>query len=80
MVILFILECRSQTLEEWRGNCMKIRKYAKSVGFDVVGKLRYMGKWNRRTKYFVDDGGNAYLIDDFTKEIGIIPYQNKIIL
>ena len=52
---------------------MTIRDYAKSVGFDVVGKLKYMGKWNRRTKYFADDAKNAFLIDDYTKEIGIIP-------
>ena len=25
---------------------MKIRAYAKAVGFEVVGKLRLMGKWN----------------------------------
>ena len=52
---------------------MKIRNYAKSISFDVVGKLRYMGKWDRNTRWFYDEGQNAYLIDDVIKTVRIIP-------
>ena len=50
-----------------------IRTYAKSVGFCVVGKLHYMGKWDMHTRWFVDDAGNLYLVDDIIKSIDIRP-------
>lgn len=56
---------------------MKIRDYAKSVGFDVCGKLRYMGKWDRNTRWFMDEGQNAYLIDEVIHTIRIKPQKKK---
>lgn len=56
---------------------MKIREYAKSVGFDVVGNLRYMGKWNLLTRWYMDDARNAYLIDTNIGCIRIIPHVLK---
>lgn len=55
----------------------KIRNYAKSVSFDVVGKLRYMGKYDRNTRWFLDDGQNAFLIDEVIGTIRIIPKKKK---
>lgn len=51
----------------------KIRTYAKSIGFDVIGKLRYMGKWNRNNRWFMDDEQNVYLINDVCQSIDILP-------
>ena len=56
---------------------MKIRDYAKSVGFDVCGKLSYMGKWDRNTRWFMDEEQNAYLIDEVIEKIRIIPKKKK---
>lgn len=51
---------------------MKIRKYAKSVGFEVIGKLTRRPEWEHETngfdggrrhsgvKSYSDDGGNVY--------------------
>ena len=51
---------------------MKIREYAKSVGFEVVGKLTRRPEWEYKTngfdgsirhsgvKSYSDDGGNVY--------------------
>lgn len=52
---------------------MKIRTYAKSVGFDVVGNLSYMGMCDRNTRWYMDEGRNAYLIDINIGCISIIP-------
>ena len=51
----------------------KIRTYAKSVGFDVIGKLRYMGKWDRNSRWFMDNEQNIYLLNDVTQGISIMP-------
>lgn len=51
----------------------KIRTFAKSVGFDVVGKLTYMGKWDLLTLWYMDDARNAYLVDTNIGCIRIIP-------
>lgn len=56
---------------------MKIRNYAKSVGFEIVGVLRYMGKWDRNTRWFMDEGQNAFLIDDVIGTIRIKPKKKK---
>ena len=50
-----------------------IRTYAKSIGFDVVGKLRYMGKRDRNNRWFMDDEQNVYVINDAAKSINILP-------
>ena len=52
---------------------MKIRSFAKSVGFEVVGKLRYMGRWDRSNKWYMDDARNAYVVDTTIGCIRIIP-------
>lgn len=43
---------------------MTVREYAKSVGFEVVGKLKRMKK-NKRNgpahyRYYIDEAGNEY--------------------
>ena len=43
---------------------MKIRDYAKSVGFNVVGKITYLGKWDLSTRCYTDEAQNLYLIDE----------------
>ena len=50
---------------------MKIREYAKSVGFAVIGKLTLMGKYGLCTRCYMDEGKNRYLIDMVTGEIRI---------
>lgn len=52
---------------------MKIRAYAKSVGFEVVGKIRYLGKWDLSSRWYMDDVGNSYLVDVVIGGIRIIP-------
>lgn len=52
---------------------MKIREYAKSVGFEVVGKLTYMGKWDFSTRCYADEGKNLFLLDD----LGMIRIRPK---
>ena len=56
---------------------MKIRAYAKSVGFTVVGKLRLVGKWDICNRWYADDAGNAYLVDVVIGGIRIIPSSRK---
>lgn len=58
-------------------NCGIVRTYAKSVDFYVDGKLRYMGKWDMHTRWFIDDAGNAYLVDDILKTIRIRPNKKS---
>ena len=52
---------------------MKIRDYAKSVGFQIVGKLTYMGKWDLSTRCYADENKNLFLVDD----IGMIRIRPK---
>lgn len=52
---------------------MKIREYAKSVGFDVVGKITYLGKIGLLNRCYKDEGGNIYLIDISIGTIKIKP-------
>ena len=56
---------------------MKIRSYAKSVGFEVVGKLTYMGMWDLNTRCYIDEERNAYLIDMTLGAIRIIPNKKR---
>ena len=51
---------------------MKIREYAKSVGFDVVGKLTYIGKYGLSNRLYMDEDKNRYLIDTILGDIRII--------
>ena len=57
---------------------MKIRDYAKSVGFEIVGKLTYMGKWNLCNRWYMDEHGNAYLVDVVIGGIRIIPNKKSL--
>ena len=51
---------------------MKIREYAKAVGFEVIGKLALMGKYHLHSRMYMDEGKNRYLIDTATGDIRII--------
>ena len=55
---------------------MKIRDYAKSVSFEVVGNLRYMGKWDLSTRCYADENKNLFLVDDLGM-IRIRPAKKK---
>ena len=55
---------------------VKIRDYAKDVGFDVVGKITYMGKWDLSTRCYADEGKNLFLVDELGM-IRIRPKQKK---
>lgn len=54
---------------------MNIRKFAESVGFKVIGKLRYMGKWKRLERYYMDEAQNIYILDTDLGAIRIKPYR-----
>ena len=56
---------------------MKIRDYAMAVGFEVVGKLTYMGKWDLSNRWYADEARNAYLVDVVIGGIRIIPHTRK---
>ena len=55
---------------------MKIRDYAKYVGFEIVGELTYMGKWDLSTRCYADEGKNLFLVDDLGM-IRIKPQKKK---
>lgn len=50
---------------------MSIREYAKSVGFEIVGKLNRFPKGetygvdNRKQRAYIDEAGNEYYIDKY---------------
>lgn len=56
---------------------MKIREYAKSVGFEVCGKLTYMGMWDLSTRCYADENKNLFLVDMVIGTIRIRPKQKK---
>lgn len=56
---------------------MKIRAYAKAVGFNVIGKLTYMGKWDICNRWYMDEHSNVYLVDTVIGGIRIIPRNKK---
>jgi hypothetical protein len=56
---------------------MKIRSFAKSVGFEVVGKLTYMGKWDLCSRWYMDEARNAYLVNTVIGGISIIPRKKR---
>jgi hypothetical protein len=56
---------------------MKIRDYAKYVGFEIVGKLTYMGKWDLSTRCYTDEAKNLYLVDVVVGGIRILPNRKK---
>lgn len=56
---------------------MKIRDYAKAVGFTVVGKLHLVGKWDICNRCYADDAGNAYLVNTVIGGVRIIPRKKR---
>ena len=56
---------------------MKIREYAKTVGFTVVGNLRLMGKWDLCNRWYMDEAGNAYVVNVVIGGISIIPRHKR---
>jgi len=52
---------------------VSIREYAKSVGFEVVGKLTLQCKWDLSTRCYADEAGNIFLKDIVIGTIKIIP-------
>ena len=57
---------------------MKIRDFAKSIGFDVAGKITYMGKWDLTNRWYMDEHGNVYLVDVVIGGIRIIPNRKSL--
>jgi hypothetical protein len=58
-----------------KGKTMKIRDFAKSVGFEVCGKLTYMGKWDLSSRWYMDEERNIYLVDTIIGTIRIKPNE-----
>ena len=55
----------------------KIRDHANKVGFDVIGKLSLMGKWDLTSRYYMDEGGNVFIVDPVVGGIRIIPKEKR---
>lgn len=56
---------------------MSIRDHAKKVGFEVVGKLSLMGKWDLNNRWYADEAGNAFIVDNEIGVIRIIPKKKR---
>lgn len=55
----------------------KIRNYCETIKFKIVGKLNYMGMWDRNNRWYMDEAQTAYLIDTVLGTIRIIqPRRN----
>ena len=39
---------------------MTLREFAKSRGFEIVGKIRYRGLLDRGCKWYTDEAGNEF--------------------
>lgn len=50
----------------------KIRSHCKAIGYDIVGKLHYMGMWDHSNRWYMDGAQTAYLIDTVLGTIRII--------
>ena len=57
--------------------CTKIREYAKTVGFEIVGKISYLGKRDLCTRVYTDEAGNLFLLDVVIGGIRIIPRKSN---
>ena len=55
----------------------KIRDYCKKIGFEVVGKLSLMGKWDLSNRLYMDEAGNGFVVDTNIGGIRIIPKKKK---
>ena len=58
---------------------MKIRNYAKSVGFEVVGKITYMGKRDRDIRVYIDEAKNEFWLDEVLGTICIVTADGGVI-
>lgn len=56
---------------------MKIRDHAREVGFEVVGKLSLMGKWDLTSRWYADEAGNVFIVDMSIGGVRIIPNKKK---
>lgn len=56
---------------------MKIREHAKKAGVEVVGKLSLMGKWDLSNRWYMDEAGTAFVLDNVIGGIRIIPKKKK---
>ena len=56
---------------------MTIRDHAKKAGFEVVGKLSLMGKWDLTSRWYADEAGNAFIVDTNVGGVRIIPNKKK---
>jgi len=56
---------------------MNIRAYAQAVGFQVVGRISYLGKYDLSLRQYIDEAGNRYLIDTVLDKISIVPARRK---
>lgn len=55
----------------------KIRRHAKKAGVEVVGKLSLMGKWDLNHRWYMDEAGTAFILDNVIGDIRIIPKKKK---
>ena len=51
----------------------KIRDHAKQIGFEVVGKLSLMSKWDLCSRWYTDEAGNVFVVDVIIGGVKIIP-------
>lgn len=58
---------------------MNIREFAKSVGFEVVGKITYLGKESRNTRVYLDEAGNEYWLNSLSESITIVTADGGVI-
>lgn len=56
---------------------MTIRDEAKRAGFEVVGKLSLVGKWDLSNRWYMDEAGNAFIVDTIIGGVRIIPKKKR---
>ena len=57
----------------------KIRGFCKANGFEVEGRLSYMGMWDHCNRWYMDEAQTAYLLDTVMGTIRIIrPHRKEI--
>ena len=55
----------------------KIRDYCKKIGFEVVGKITYMGKRNPLHRMYMDEAGTKYWICEAVGEVYVLPARPR---
>ena len=58
---------------------MKIREFAKSVGHEVVGKIRYVGKSDKNCRLYLDEANNEYYLDVVLGSVCIVCADGSVI-